>query len=213
MIRVNGKVWDPTIIRPFGNQAIPLFDLAFRLARMPRWGGAFRVGWWSVLHHTHVVRDLCSFVMSKLAGDDFRSRVLLHALMHDAHEAATCDVPSPWKDSTLRAKQHSLDVSLYRDSLSLSMPSPAVLRFVKKADKLAMHAEGWLVGPEYWRARHPEAPPPRHVEIVDAVLKELGSFHQIAHPESKGVQQFIDDVDSLASSLGGKCTRYRETTS
>lgn len=78
-----------------------LTDIAVGLSRQPRFGGQTRE-WWSVLDHSLFCDEL---VKSQESTRELRLAVLLH----DAHEALTGDVPTPFKTPDFRAVQDDLD--------------------------------------------------------------------------------------------------------
>jgi hypothetical protein len=95
-----------------------LMDIAVGMSRQPRFGGQTRV-WWSVLDHSlycdELVRASAPAGVPILGGDDEEAlrRWRLAALLHDAHEALTGDVPSPLKTADFKAMQRELDRRIF----------------------------------------------------------------------------------------------------
>ena len=82
-----------------------LADLSLGMSRIPRFAGQTRVPW-SVLDH--------SLFAASMAQRDapLAYAAQLAVLMHDAHEALTGDVPTPFKSDHLRSVQRLLDAKI-----------------------------------------------------------------------------------------------------
>lgn len=142
-----------------GSGVPSLSDIALGLGRMPRFGGQTTRAWSVLLH---------SLVCSEIALEtNMSERVQLYALMHDAHEAVTADVPTPWKPDTLGMWQSNLDVRLY-DSLGIGQPTPTEKSFVTYIDAWALRAEATAYGPPTIMQHLPEASPD-DVAIVERI--------------------------------------------
>ena len=117
-----------------------LVDIAVGLSRQPRFGGQTRQ-WWSVLDHTLFGDEL-------VKGEGlFNERVARLAwLLHDAHEALTGDIPTPFKGDDTRAIQQDLDVRIY-GAYFPGGPAEAGYHDIKSIDARAMRAEAMVVGP------------------------------------------------------------------
>jgi hypothetical protein len=136
MLTYTDRVVLPTIAAP------SLIDIAVALSRMPRFGGHTR-RWWSVLDHTLFCDELVK------SEPDFVTRESRLALLfHDAHEAITGDVPTGAKTTGLRLLQADIDVAImdafYPGGL---MGFNKYRETVKYFDRLALVAEGHVVGP------------------------------------------------------------------
>lgn len=123
-----------------GNTTHPsLIDLAVGMSRQPRWSGQSR-RWFSVLDHTLFGDDLIRHEAS--------AHVRLAWLLHDAHEALTGDVPTPFKGAELRSIQASLDRRIAAAFMPGGVPTWAQCREeVKRTDRRTLLAESTLVGP------------------------------------------------------------------
>ena len=123
-------------------------DIALSLSRQPRFGGHTR-RWWTVLDHSLFCEELADHYAEKMHLDANQARALrLAALLHDAHESLTADVPSPFKSFGLNARQATFDRRLFD---SYFPGGHAAFRafhpIVKDFDRRALRAEARLVGP------------------------------------------------------------------
>lgn len=216
MTRVNPfltlQEWRPVPIIPKDDRVIPLIDLAVRTGRTPRYGGACRAEWWSVLHHSIAMYRLIQFVERPRSHSG--RALLLYALMHDMHEAATGDIPSPFKTEAVRELQSELDQRFYNDTLSVEPPGEEVRKLIKVYDKYLLTAEGYALGPTYWpelfgpqESVHPEA-----TGMVQEVRAEYPKMESAGLPNSPAVLYFLREVDHLVNHLGGPCVLYSAST-
>lgn len=126
-----------------------LDDIILALGRAPRFGGHSREPW-TVLQHSLFVHALARRAAAYVEhwGSAARAVFFLHALLHDAHEAVTADVPSPFKSASLKMFQRKLDQRIAR---ALVPEEPQLfLRDVieiQRLDHEALLAEALLVGP------------------------------------------------------------------
>jgi hypothetical protein len=133
------------------NEHPSLVDIAVGLSRQPRWSGQGR-RWFSVLDHTLFGDELVQ------ESDEYQLRqARLAWLLHDAHEALTGDIPTPFKAQEMRALQQGLDV---RIAAAYFPGGPAAWAswstFVKEIDARTMRAEAMWVGPQA-AEHHPSA--------------------------------------------------------
>lgn len=126
-----------TVVSPGGDNAPSLYDIGWNLSRIPRYVGGTPEPW-SVLQHSYA----CAQYARETGG---APRVQLHALLHDAHEAVTGDIPYPWKSPDMSAFQEELDRRIFA-SLFIAGPTPDEAALVKKADEAILFAESKLVG-------------------------------------------------------------------
>jgi hypothetical protein len=117
-------------------------DISLGLSRMPRFAGQTRVPY-TVLDHSLFVLDMVT------ADAPAAFTLQLAALLHDAHEAMTGDVPTPFKTAALRDMQDQLDARISElvcvsgwDCLFY-----AYQPLVKKYDTCALLAEALVIGP------------------------------------------------------------------
>lgn len=113
-------------------------DIIHGLSRVQRFGGQGRE-LWTVIQHSLVVAHIAMRMLPVNA-------VNLHALLHDAHEAFTGDIPSPFKTPTMKKLQTRLDRHI-RLALRVIEPTPQAIGIVKNADLRALVAEAAVVGP------------------------------------------------------------------
>jgi len=168
-----------------------LEDIALALSRIPRFGGHCRTPW-SVLQH--------SLVCEQIARNDGRTKMTrLIALLHDAHEALTGDVPSPLKVPQLKVLQKQLDERIFGAYICNGPPSlylPITLEIVRQIDYRALVAEAVTVGPPglgYANVIELFGDEPRR-EDVETVKREL----ETPDPESNQ-RYFLRLVEELTS--------------
>lgn len=89
------------VTRTTGVPTLP--DIAYGLARMPRFVGQTVVPW-SVLDHVLYCAQLATTQEVKLA-----------MLLHDAHEALTSDIPTDMKTADMRQLQDELDFRIMEE--------------------------------------------------------------------------------------------------
>lgn len=125
------------------NYGVPtLHDIAVQSARIPRFAGAHRAPYWSVAHHLLVVSDALRTIMQALDHEP----LMAVALLHDADELATSDVPTLWKPPELREAAQALRDNVYREYVG-RLPTQAEDDAIKAVDRAALWAEGKVVGP------------------------------------------------------------------
>lgn len=123
---------------PGGTTAPSLYDIGWSLSQVPRFGGHTRYPWSNLQH---------LFLCYRYAADkQMDTYTQLYALLHDAHEAITGDIPHPWKTRDMKIYQAEIDRRLF-DSLSIPLPYDAIYDQVKKIDRLALSVEADLFGP------------------------------------------------------------------
>lgn len=122
------------------NPVVPISDIARGLAAMPRFAGQTR-RWWTVAHHS-----LWAASFARARGEETALQLAL--LMHDAHEAFTGDVPTPFKTFDLRRQQKEIDSTLMDAYFPGGYAAYRTLGpLVKEYDRGALHAEASVVGP------------------------------------------------------------------
>jgi histone H3/H4 len=123
--------------------APPLEDIALGLSRMPRFAGQTVIHPWSVAHHSLVVEALAC--VERESGD---GELMLHALLHDAHECCTADIPSTFKTGDMKLLQRALDARIYA-RLGAAMPTAVQSTSIKLFDDEALVAEARVVTPPW----------------------------------------------------------------
>lgn len=149
-------------------QSINIIDIAYSLARQPRWSGHGEY-FFSITEHSMLVADL----IASISND---RREILAGLLHDASEAYVTDMPGPLKDlfSDYRAIEHNLQ-RVIAEKFNIPYPFPAV---VHDADAEALRME---VGLYRWRA----------TGVRGAVEEQTFRFDTSA-------KMFLDRFDTLA---------------
>lgn len=118
---------------------VPLLtDVSIALSRIPRFGGHCRVEW-TVLQHSLV----CATLAAASGGS---RRLCLAALLHDAHEALTGDVPSPLKPDSIKELQAGLDWRIM-EAYFPGGPRAFFEEGAASVDYRALLAEAVTVGP------------------------------------------------------------------
>jgi hypothetical protein len=167
-----------------------LTDIALSLGRVPRFGGATR-RWWTVLQHSLVCYEIARH-MGGVYADPFMQ---LYALMHDAHEAVTGDIPAFWKTPDMGELQDELDARI-RFHLGFRKPTAAEKATMKHLDTIALRAEAWVVGPPTitrYIARGGEMPE----RMVRQMLEEFSTPDHTNGVDSPAAQRFYDVFASL----------------
>jgi hypothetical protein len=111
-------------------------DIGLALSRIPRFAGHTR-RWWTVAHHVLWLEDYGRY---NGLGRDARLGILLH----DAHEAVTGDIPTPFKNKELRDLQRALDRGIFGRYHPLFWYSEEIVKYY---DQLGLMAEAVVVGP------------------------------------------------------------------
>lgn len=120
---------------------VSLIDIVVHLGRTRRFGG-FGSQEWTVLHHSMLVA-----LLWQAAG--YPVEKLVYALLHDAHEAYTGDIPRPVKrrmGTAVHDLEGHIDQSI-RGRVGLHMPTEADRKYIKLCDAAALLIEAHLFGP------------------------------------------------------------------
>jgi hypothetical protein len=142
-------------VRP-GSTAYPsLVDIAVGIFRQPRFAGQGK-RWLSVGDHSLFADELVKASIPNgvpVIGSDDEDAARnwrLAVLLHDAHEAITADVPSDFKDETLKARQGELDIGIANAFYPGGWHSyyfGDVKDAIKHIDRRALAAEAQVIGP------------------------------------------------------------------
>lgn len=129
-----------------------LASIAWGLSRAPRFAGHTTAAW-TVGHHSIVAYEIAERVAidSKLSYAGAK-RLMLSALLHDAHEAVTADVPTEFKTPAFKAAQKAIDHRLWA-SLGLSSVPGQWHDVVAQIDERALLAEAYVMTPRETFAR------------------------------------------------------------
>jgi hypothetical protein len=186
-----------------------LMDFAVSLSRQPRFGGHTR-RWWSVLDHTLFCDELVK--AEQKPSETYPLRELrLAMLLHDAHEAITCDVPTDAKGAGLRALQADLDIVIMDRFYPEGMRGyRRWTANVKHYDLVALIAEAQVVGPPVSQQRLEEVEPrfapttQEHynaIALLDMTLRRSRVFghppfekDQTRHP---AVREYLNRMNTL----------------
>lgn len=144
------------------NDAVPTCgDIVRGLARQVRFAGQAD-GVYTVLQHT--------FAMAR----HVEPHVVPFVLLHDATEAPMTDMPRPWKDDALCAREDAL---MGRISIAYGLPwpwPPEIAAAVKAVDYMAACAEALVLGYENSDPREWCSP------WVEPTQEMINSVHEIA---------------------------------
>lgn len=163
--------------------SIRMRDIAHHLACINRFSGAPPVPY-TVAQHSCVVAR----IVEQLHAEPL---IVLQALLHDAHEAFTADVPTPTQDALpegkaeLKAVQFSLDVAIYV-ALGIPAPTEKALTAIEFADGKAFATE--------WRAMMPGQCPPGYPDPATFNIKPI--------PWHQAEEKFLKDYERLAMLAG-----------
>jgi hypothetical protein len=159
----------------FPEGAPNIMDIAVSLSRECRYAGN-GVHWWPVALHTFVVCDLIQ-----------DNKLKLHALLHDAAECITGDIPKPAKTAELEMIEAKIQSAIYR-SMGFTLPTEEQAKVVKLADTQTLHGEVWTVGTRALRDIYP-----RHPRAEELVLWYKGMFpvEDCVNPRGVCVQEFL----------------------
>ncbi len=127
--------------------------IAWGLSRIPRFAGhTIGLGPWTVAHHSLVALRIATDIgiEARLSGPGAEA-LRLAAVLHDAHEAVTSDVPTEFKTPALKGIQKALDARIAaRFQLTdLSQWQPTV----REIDERALLAEAYVMTPQETYAR------------------------------------------------------------
>lgn len=184
------------VVEEAGGTGVPtVLDIAVHCGRITRFAGA-TVVWWPVLLHLFVVQRIVADMYSGGVVEQFE------ALFHDAHEAITCDVPSPFKPASMSAYQRELDARM-RAYYRIPEPDVTVHALVKKADTVALLAEAVLIGPGDGQWAKERGVSPQAVQIVQEVLNRYPGFADTLEPTGEAVQDYIMLFETLLEEIRG----------
>ena len=152
-------------------------DIATGLSRQPRFAGHTTRAY-SVLQHSLA----CYHAVERFYAEELRREapagVLLHTLLHDAHEAILGDIPSTWKTDERKEMEAKIDRAIF-SSFGLSEPNQEEHAMVNVADSVILGAESLLV------AGRDEALAPTN-EIAMQVVGDIMRW------QIDGVRYFLD---------------------
>lgn len=185
-----------------GGDAPLLSDIAIHIGREGRFANGCRF-WWTCLHHSFVVETICMDMLQD-KRKCYTLSVRPYALLHDAHECVTRDIPTPFKPDEMRLIQADLDRRIFA-SHGLPMPLASYEKVIKTADRRAMIAEGLVAGPPGWIAAYEADAGPlsfwdRHNMEHDAhIVRNIHATYPNPHfsfePDSLGVRDYIEAVE------------------
>lgn len=193
---VSGKLVNVTNPNP---DDISINDIAWAISRLPRFAGhSITETAYNVAQHSVYVAELLEEILTKSLHDELPydvryaavnivaigniKEVLLKALLHDAHEAYTGDIPSPVKRipelrETIKLIEMKLDHAI-RTKVDLPELTDSERLIIKYCDRLAQAIEGYQFMPS--RGLNWDLPKPS--------IKRLQSF-----PSPKPALQSFED--------------------
>lgn len=175
-----------------------LKDIAVQCGRIARFAGATTI-WWSTLHHLFVCDRLIVKIYNNLEEHHF-NLARLGALLHDAHESITADIPGPFKPDVISSFQNDLDRRIFQEfAIALPLPAP-VSACVSTVDEIALHAEGRVVGPpnsDEWALEQDEMV----LKAVEDIIHQYSIPSDTISPQGKAVQDYINLVNELLDQI------------
>jgi len=131
-----------------------------------------------------------------MARRDPHPKMGLYALMHDAHESVTGDVPSTWKTEDIRNRQFALDVLMYQE---FRVPFPTVDEEdkIRDVDCSALYAEASVIGPPGIMEWFGVPADPLTIADVEFVMAWYPNPSFTDGINSPGVRDFIDAFKML----------------
>lgn len=174
-----------------GTEVPSLRDIAVSLSRQPRFGGHTREPW-TVLDHSLFTGELAKHVTDPDPDEPFFHRhLVLAALLHDAHEAITGDVPTHFKGEELRKTQTSLDIRLMDAFFPGGWQQARKYDlFIPSLDHRALLAEALVVGPSVLQTPADvkryfgDEPCPEDVELLRLLILDA-KLGAMSFPEPK----------------------------
>lgn len=116
-------------------------DIAVQMGRITRFGGAV---WSPLLMHSALVAELTWRNLAAQNAKQFDFQTFSWALLHDAHEVVTGEVPRPWKPKQMKDSQHELDF-LIASAFKVDLREVDT-RIVKAMDERALLLEALELG-------------------------------------------------------------------
>src|SRR5258708_3588012 len=107
MMTISGVIVEPD----FDLAAPTMYDIGYSLSRMERFGGHTRTSY-TVLQHLFAAAELARLL-------EYSTRIQLLALLHDAHESVTGDIPRHWKTKDMSAQQDLIDERIFKSCCAL----------------------------------------------------------------------------------------------
>lgn len=130
-------------IEPKGDTAPAPEDLAVHMGRICQFGGAV---WFNLLSHSIIVGEL-AYKDGCLADVSPCENHLTHwawAMLHDAHEVVTQDIPRGWKTADMKIHQGLLDIRIARRyGINLSRINS---QLIKRCDRRAVEIQAYVLG-------------------------------------------------------------------
>jgi len=153
-------------------EAIHLADIAIALGQTPRWGGC-------CYRESPKVTDHLMFCYEQGRAEyGDQPLLLLHLLLHDAHEVVVGDVRCPLQPFFSRLKEFSdlVDAAIY-ESLGLPLPDADMQAIVRNIDDLGLKVEGVKFMHPNWLAS---------TDIDARTAKALRTFPYTVHDDLGG---------------------------
>lgn len=135
-------------MRPDTKECPTPTDIAVHMGRICRYGGA---RWFPLLAHSVLVGEFAA-QKSGMVRPYADASTWAWALLHDAHEAVTSDVPRNWKPKEMKVMQKELDARIM-ESFRLD-PKKINFEIVKECDELALLCEAELIGLDRFPERY-----------------------------------------------------------
>ena len=183
-------------VAPNNNNSPHLTDIAVQLGRIVRFAGALEP-WWSVLHHVIVCKELITHEPEyhKLT-EEGQKLAELHALLHDAHESITSDIPKAWKNEGNKKAQEDLDIRIWAH-FNIPAPKGIIKELIHLADWKALNAEGYVLGSSSLSLFFADEADNHACKIVS----DISNFYELDNSTSGFRSQLVKDFSVAVSEL------------
>lgn len=195
-------------------------DIAFALSGIMRFNGQIRQPW-SVLHHLFLCEQIATAYIDEmhpaneelldhlgeisLYFDDKHevSRHIPSLMLHDAHEAYTGDLSTPFKREVgidlIKSIEEKLDIAIYQ-KFNVSQSVGDALRWLKKIDELSLRIEANVMRPELkgakgWQFFSLEKPHENMLDLCRFVINE----HQTNWAPEKRLDMAMNFLDRISA--------------
>ena len=157
---------------PGGDEAPAPEDLAVQMGRICQFGGT---AWFTLLAHSFFVGELVWDSLYQKTRAPLDTVTWAWALLHDAHEVVTSDIPRGWKSPSMKTAQEELDRRIMkRYCISAELVNREMVRQI---DRRAIIVQGRLLNVTGFNELYP--PHSQDSESVSIRSREANLFTSI----------------------------------